>query len=97
MGRIVVQMAGFTSDAGVARLAMFDDRLRRFIATAPIVGGRAEYVFEGMEPGEYAVSVFHDADGDGDLDSDEGVASLERSRVSLRGEEVTMTLEINER
>lgn len=94
MGKIVVQMTGFTSDEGVARLALFSDQLRRFIATAPISGGRAEHVFEGMEPGEYAISVFHDVDGDGDLDAHEDVSSLERANVSLVGEEVTMSIEM---
>jgi len=35
---------------------------------AKIEDGQAGCVFEGIEPGEYAVSVMHDEDGDGELD-----------------------------
>lgn len=31
--------------------------------------GRAEIIFDGLAPGDYAVSIFHDADADGSLDT----------------------------
>ena len=38
--------------------------------SAPVsLKGQAQIVFEGLSPGDYAVSIVHDADGDGELDT----------------------------
>jgi uncharacterized protein (DUF2141 family) len=36
---------------------------------APIAGGRARVVFEGLAPGGYAVAAYHDENGNGKLDT----------------------------
>ena len=33
----------------------------------PVTGGRAETVLKGLPPGRYAISAFHDVDGDGKM------------------------------
>lgn len=35
--------------------------------SAPVAGGGATFSFEGLPPGRYAVSAFHDTDADGKL------------------------------
>lgn len=97
MGRIVVEAEGFETDAGVARVAMFGPGMRHLAATAPISGGRARCVFDDLEPGRYAVSVYHDADGDGDLGDGEAVSGLEQAGVVLDGEEAHITLRLSTR
>ena len=70
-------MTGFKTDEGNARVAFFlDARVwpdgdSSIFATAvvPISDGRALAVFEDVPAGPFAVSVFHDEDGDGELDS----------------------------
>ena len=99
-GRIVLKLSGFRSDQGLARVVVFGPDLSHYTEDVPIEEGRAEYVLEDMEPGRYAVSVFHDADADGALDTDEqgqlaeGVSDLDRSRVVLEGDEVVATVEM---
>jgi uncharacterized protein (DUF2141 family) len=70
---LVVQIEGLRSDKGLAQVDLFRSRegfprkperaLRRI--GVPIQGGRASAVFDDLDPGSYAVSVFHDEDGDG--------------------------------
>ena len=70
-------MTGFKNDEGTASVAFFlDARVwpdgdGSIFATAvvPISDGRASAVFEEVPAGPFAVSVFHDEDGDGELDS----------------------------
>lgn len=70
-------MTGFKNEEGAARVAFFlDDRVwpdgdASIFATAvvPISDGQAVAVFEDVPAGPFAVSVFHDEDGDGELDS----------------------------
>jgi uncharacterized protein (DUF2141 family) len=76
-GRVEVTMTGFKNDQGTARVAFFlDARVwpdgdASIFATAvvPISDGQAAAVFEEVPAGPFAVSVFHDKDGDGELDS----------------------------
>ncbi|MEJ2580792.1 MAG: DUF2141 domain-containing protein [Acidobacteriota bacterium] len=70
-------MTGFKNDEGAARVAFFLDARAwpdgdgSIFATAvvPIGDGRATAIFEEVPAGPFAVSVFHDEDGDGELDS----------------------------
>ena len=77
LGRMLVQMTGFESDAGHARVALVNRReqfLSRDLApfrsaAVPIRDKQAHVVFEQLPQGEYAISVFHDANDNGELDS----------------------------
>jgi len=77
-GRVEVTMTGFKSEVGQARAALFlDERSwpdgeESVFGTAvlPIQGGEAVAAFEDVPAGPFAVSVFHDKDGNGKLDSD---------------------------
>ena len=70
-------MTGFKNDEGTARVAFFlDARVwpdgdSSIFATAvvPISDGWASAVFEDVPAGPFAVSVFHDENDNGDLDS----------------------------
>jgi uncharacterized protein (DUF2141 family) len=70
-------MTGFKSEEGTARVAFFlDARVwpdgdSSIFATAvvSIIDGQAVAVFEEVPAGPFAVSVFHDEDSDGELDS----------------------------
>ena len=61
-GKIVVSLwnapKGFSS---------FDSSKALANRSVPVSGGGATISFEGLAPGRYAVSAFHDADGDGKL------------------------------
>jgi uncharacterized protein (DUF2141 family) len=70
-------MTGFKNEEGQAFVAVFldaggwPDGDGSIFATAvvPISDGRAFAVFDEVPAGPFAVSVFHDTDGDGELDS----------------------------
>ncbi|PKN56031.1 MAG: hypothetical protein CVU56_18330 [Deltaproteobacteria bacterium HGW-Deltaproteobacteria-14] len=76
-GTVVVALRGFDNDDGQALVALFTSKRgfpgeeRRAHARAPvkIVAKRAQVVFEHVPPGEFAVSAFHDEDGDNALDT----------------------------
>ncbi len=76
-GRLIVQINGFENDSGRAMLALVDRReqfLSRKLepfrsATVTIRKQQARWVFENLPHGEYAISVYHDANGNGELDS----------------------------
>jgi uncharacterized protein (DUF2141 family) len=76
-GRVEVTVTGFKNDEGAARVALFldarvwpdGDGSIFGTAVAPISDGQAVAVFEEVPAGPFAVSVFHDEDGDGELDS----------------------------
>ncbi|MDH3815961.1 MAG: DUF2141 domain-containing protein [Acidobacteriota bacterium] len=76
-GRVEVTMTGFKNDEGTAHVAFFlDARVwpdgdGSIFATAvvPISDGRASAVFEDVPAGPFAVSVFHDENDNGELDS----------------------------
>jgi uncharacterized protein (DUF2141 family) len=77
-GRVEVTMTGFKSEVGQARVALFldprswPDGEESVFGTAvlPIRDGQAVAEFEDVPAGPFAVSVFHDKDGNGKLDSD---------------------------
>jgi uncharacterized protein (DUF2141 family) len=76
-----VTMRGIKSDKGVIRLALcppgagFPDCKDRVVRSAalPIVNGTASTVLTNLAPGSYAVSVFHDANSNGKLDTFVGI------------------------
>lgn len=61
-GKVVVALF---SDEG--RWRARDGALRSI--EAPVAGGAAEAVFEGLPPGRYAVMAYHDRNGDGRLNT----------------------------
>ena len=68
---LTVEFAGLRSAAGLVRVAVcpeatFTKPQCPHVAVVPADRGAA--VVEGIPPGIYAVQVFHDEDGDGDLD-----------------------------
>ena len=76
-GRVEITMTGFESTEGQALVAFFldaegwPDGDGSVFATvvAPISDGQAFAVVEDVPAGPFAVSVFHDTDVDGELDS----------------------------
>jgi uncharacterized protein (DUF2141 family) len=75
-GRIVVTIVGFESDSGQVMVALWDDADRfptgeNHITAlrAVIKDGSAQLEFIDVAPGEYALSVFHDENDNGELDT----------------------------
>ncbi len=76
-----VTISGIKSAKGVIRLAIcppdtgFPDCKDKAVRTAslPIENGTARMTFTGLPVGTYAVSVFHDANGNGKLDTFVGI------------------------
>ena len=76
-GRVDVTMTGFKDEEGQALVAFFldaggwpdGDGAAFATEVVSISDGRAVAVFEDVPTGPFAVSVFHDTDGDGELDS----------------------------
>jgi uncharacterized protein (DUF2141 family) len=74
---LVVEVEGMKDDQGRLRASLYasedgfptkpEKAVRK--ADAPIVGGKARVVFEGLAPGGYAVAAYHDENGDGKLDT----------------------------
>lgn len=77
VARLVVVISEIRSDRGSVRCTLFGssqgwptDRARALAAASGTPHrGRTECVFEGVAPGEYAVAVHHDEDGQGDFDT----------------------------
>lgn len=76
-----ITVTGARSDKGVVRIALcppaagFPDCGDKAVRTAtlPITKGTARVVWSGLQGGNYAVSVFHDANGNGKLDTFAGI------------------------
>lgn len=76
-----ITITGISSAKGVVRVALcppqagFPDCQTRAVGSASLAikGGQAETEFDGLAPGTYAVSVFHDANGNGKLDRFAGI------------------------
>jgi uncharacterized protein (DUF2141 family) len=74
---LVVEVEGLKDDAGTVHAALhasadgFPTRPEKALrqADAPITGGRARLTFDGLVPGGYAVSAYHDENGNGKLDT----------------------------
>ncbi|MDB4986313.1 MAG: hypothetical protein JWN04_1491, partial [Myxococcaceae bacterium] len=74
-GRIELKITGLRSSRGQVFVALFLSD-KKFPGTPPpgtlsrnakIVNQVAEVQFESVPPGEFAITVFHDEDGDGEL------------------------------
>lgn len=76
-GALVLEVKGFKSDAGHAWVLVYDRAetfpRKRELAVVnrfePIRDGKLSTVVEGLGPGEYAVAVIHDENGNGKLDT----------------------------
>jgi len=76
-GRVQVTMTGFENAKGKAMAALYlddqgwPDGEQGLFASAvvPISGGNAVTTFENVPAGPFAVSVYHDENGDGKLDT----------------------------
>lgn len=76
-GRVEVTMTGFKSEEGQAMVAFYldgrgwPDGEEGLFASAvvPISGGSAVTTFEDVPAGPFAVSVYHDENGDGKMDT----------------------------
>jgi uncharacterized protein (DUF2141 family) len=94
---LVVLVEGLKDDSGTVHAALYasedgfptkpEKAIRQ--ADAPIQGGRARLVFEGIPPGGYAVAAYHDENGDGKLDTGflgiptEGLASSNDAKAFM--------------
>ncbi len=76
LSSLVVVVAGFPDDEGMARIALMlgkqeyeseDEGPHR--ASLSISGGRVEWKLSDLRHGEYAIQVFHDANANEELDS----------------------------
>jgi len=95
LANITTELVGFRSNQGVARVALFrsadgfpgepSKALRT--AVASIAQRRARTIFSGLAPGTYAVSVLHDENNNGKLDTNwlgiprEGVGASNDARA----------------
>ena len=75
-GQIVVTIVGFESDVGQVRVALWDSAEgfptgENYVAAmiGDIEGGTARLEFADVAPGDYALSVYHDENDNGELDS----------------------------
>lgn len=76
-----ISVTGITSAKGLIRVAVcppqagFPDCKAQVVRSASlqIVNGQAAVSFDGLAPGSYAVSVFHDANANGKLDRFVGI------------------------
>jgi|SRR5208282_4653079 len=76
-GGIKVEVTGFRNDKGQLGCSLWpgpegfprDDSHISGHVWAPIHGGRGECVFGGVPAGDYAVTLFHDENGNGKFDS----------------------------
>ncbi|MDZ4791084.1 MAG: DUF2141 domain-containing protein [Hyphomicrobiales bacterium] len=77
---LTLKISGLRSDNGVVRLCVFSEKTSAPAAypdcamgspfkkaNAPIKGGEASVIFKDIPDGAYAISLFHDADGDGKI------------------------------
>lgn len=72
-GKLTLAITDIAKPQGVLRIAVHTeaeyDGEPAATSILLVEGGTAEAVFEGLEPGEYAVKLFHDVDDDGRLDT----------------------------
>jgi uncharacterized protein (DUF2141 family) len=71
--RLTVNFAGITQASGFMMVGLYradawDGEAVRG-ARVPINASTATTVFEGLEPGEYGLKIFHDVDGNGDMNA----------------------------
>lgn len=96
-GSLTVEISGFRNNDGVARACLYDSE-KGFplkpehairVVSVGIAGNRARAVFRDVPPGTYAVSVLHDENGNGRMDTNslgmpkEGVGASNNPRSIL--------------
>lgn len=65
-----VQISGFDSDRGKAMVMLLNDQEQEVhSAILPITDKKASISFKDLSSGKYAVKAFHDANGNGKLDT----------------------------
>jgi uncharacterized protein (DUF2141 family) len=76
IGNLTIVITGLENDDGEVLISVSNSRNNyesedpAFVsAKAKIENGQAEYIFEAMPFGEYAIKLFHDENTDGELDS----------------------------
>ena len=73
--RLAVEVSGGEPGVGQILASLFDSEANYMTmpvaeATAEVdAGGNAHLVFNGLQPGEYALSIVYDEDSDGELDT----------------------------
>lgn len=73
---LTVQITGFEEITGFARMVVFnseegfprDTAQAVYSASEPVNSDPVTFTIESLEPGIYAITVYHDEDGDGELD-----------------------------
>lgn len=72
---LTIVLTGLASDEGTAALALYDTRAAYEALAEPLRKARLEiedrrctWTVEGLPPGDYAVTAYHDRDDDGELD-----------------------------
>lgn len=119
--RLEIAITGFENDAGDAKIGLFTTEgadafpdgfkhARRFIKV-PIKGKRAHLTISDLPYGVYAVSAFHDEDGDGQLNTGlfgipteavgasrnpSGKPDFDDSRFNLDGPQMTIKIKVSE-
>ena len=92
---LTVKMSGFRSDAGVAQVLLFrgkdgfpkDYKKTYQVISSSITNGVSKAVFSGLSAGSYAVSVLHDENWSGKMDTNwvgipkEGVGTSNNASV----------------
>lgn len=114
---LTVDVGDVRSDAGTLVFALYDDADAfpselagaAYVKKMPARRGRATVTFDGFAPGEYAVVVFHDEDGDGEVKKNfigmpkEGIGasnftglrpSFRESAVELTGADHSVSVEL---
>jgi len=71
---LTVEMSGFKSDDGRVKVGLYNSEGTFLKTTFKSVGGdiknsHASVTFEGLEKGEYAVSIYHDENNNGKMDT----------------------------
>lgn len=72
-----MEISGFRDSNGMARVCLYDGEkgfplkleYARRVVTVDITGNRARAMFRDVSPGTYAVSVLHDENGNGRMDT----------------------------
>ncbi|MCQ8183978.1 DUF2141 domain-containing protein [Parvularcula maris] len=112
---VEIEIEGVEEDQGTVYVALqtkdeFAKTDGKYAQTVEADDDEVEVTFEGVEPGEYAVAVFQDTDGDGTLTLDgqmpsepyafsgevEGAPTFEAAAVMVEGEEAEIEIDLEQ-